>query len=186
MRIKIKFSVGCSATRNFWTISIEIHFSEHEKFFCTHHWNKQFFYCFFWKIKCVNFYDLQLFNPLIGGYMWYRIEMLIVQRPTETQITLFQLCDRGAIPLLGGENDKKPHFFSKMTSLWEHLAPHPSELGSQNFVWWVFNSKLTHYVSLVGIRAMFFFIHPNGLTIQKLQFNWQWMQLLQVAWDNLR
>ena len=47
----------------------------------------------------------------------------------KNSIALFQLCDRGVIPLLGDENDKK--------------APLPFELGSQNFLWWVFNSPPT-------------------------------------------
>ena len=58
-------------------------------------------------MKNANFYDLQLFNPLVGGFKWYPIEMPVVQEDAETQITFFQLCDRGLTPLLGGKNDEK-------------------------------------------------------------------------------
>ena len=43
----------------------------------------------------------------MGDYKCYQIEMLIVQGNTETQIALSQLYDHGAIPLLGGKNNKK-------------------------------------------------------------------------------
>ena len=73
-------------------------------------------------MKYVDFYDRQLFNPLVGGYKWHRIEMLMVQRDTKTQIALFQLSDRGAIPLLGDENDKKPRFFENDLTLRTHSS----------------------------------------------------------------
>ena len=64
-------------------------------------------------MKYFDYYDLQLFNPLIGGYEWYRIEMPMVQGDAETQIALFLLCKRGPAPFLGGKNDETPHFFQK-------------------------------------------------------------------------
>ena len=35
----------------------------------------------------------------------------MVQEDAQTQIELFQPCDRGRTPLLGGENDKNHVFF---------------------------------------------------------------------------
>ena len=58
-------------------------------------------------MKYADFYDLPLFNHLVGDYKWYWIEMPMVQGDSETQITLFQLCDRGHRPFLGGENAEK-------------------------------------------------------------------------------
>ena len=50
--------------------------------------------------------------------------MLVVQGDSEPQIALFHHCDRGAIPILGGENDKNPHFF-EIILLWEPVTPLP-------------------------------------------------------------
>ena len=65
-------------------------------------------------MKYVDFYDLQLFNPLVGGYKWYWIEMPMVQVDAETQIALFQLSDRGPTPHLRGENGEKSSFLKKL------------------------------------------------------------------------
>ena len=59
----------------------------------------------------VDFYDLQLFNPLLGDHKWYRIEMPVVWADVETQIALSQLSDRGPTSLLWSEDDEKLRFF---------------------------------------------------------------------------
>ena len=56
---------------------------------------------------------------------------------------------------------RKTMFYSKMALLWGFIAPTPFELGSQNFMWTVFNSLLTIFSSLVKIRGLFFFIPPK-------------------------
>ena len=60
-----------------------------------------------------DFYDLQLFNPPVGGHKWFRIKMPMVQGDAKTQIVLFLPCDRGPTPLLGDKNDEKSRFFQK-------------------------------------------------------------------------
>ena len=63
-------------------------------------------------MKYLNFYDLQLFKPLIGDYKRYRIKMPMFQGDVDTQIVLFLLRDRGSTRLLWNKNEK-PRFFQK-------------------------------------------------------------------------
>ena len=73
-------------------------------------------------MKYVDLYDLELYNPQVGGCNWSRIEMPLVYADAGTQIALFKLCDRGPSVL---------HHFGDPQL---HPPPHP-ELESQNFEW---------------------------------------------------
>ena len=110
----------------------------------------------------------------------------MIQGDIETQIALFQLSDQSAIPLLGDGNDKKRIFFENELTLKTHSCT-PSWAKVTKFYTVSFQLKVYDLREFgQNLWYVFFLIHPNGLTIQKLQFNWRGMQLLQVVWDNLR